>query len=95
MNITPELVDYISQLSRLKLPQEEKERMAGQLEQIIGYMDTLNTLDTDGVEPVSHIFPVKNVLREDEVHPSFDRDALLTNAPAVEDGAFLVPKAVE
>ena len=95
MNITTELVDYISELSRLKLPQEEKERMTGQLEQIISYMDTLNALDTGGVEPVSHIFPVKNILREDEVQPSFDRDELLKNAPMSEDGAFLVPKAVE
>lgn len=95
MNITTELVDYISELSRLKLPEAEKELMAGQLKQIIDYMDTLNRLDTSGVEPVSHIFPVKNVFREDEVHPSFDRDALLVNAPKSENGAFLVPKAVE
>lgn len=58
-------------------------------------MGTLNALDTSGVEPMSHVFPVKNVLREDEVVPSFDRDELLRNAPASEDGAFLVPKTVE
>ena len=95
MKITTEMVDYISVLSRLKLPQEEKEQMTGELEQIIAYMDTLNALDTSGVEPMSHVFPVKNVLREDEVVPSFDRAGLLKNAPKADEEAFLVPKTVE
>lgn len=95
MKITTEMVDYISVLSRLKLPEEEKEKMTGELEQIIAYMDTLNALDTSGVEPVSHVFPVKNVLREDQVLTSFPREELLKNAPASDDGAFLVPKTVE
>ena len=95
MKITTEMVDYISELSRLKLPEEEKARMTGELEQIISYMDTLNSLDTSGVEPMSHVFPVKNVLREDVVEPSYDRAALLKNAPVPDEEAFLVPKAVE
>ena len=95
MNITPEMVDYISQLSRLRLPPEEQERMTGELEQILAYMEVLNTLDTGGVEPMSHIFPVKNVLREDETAPSWDREELLKNAPASDGEAFLVPRAVE
>ena len=81
MKITEELVDYVSTLSRLRLHPEEKARMAGELEQIVTYMDTLNTLDTDGVEPMSHIFPLKNVLRADEVIPSAPREALLSGAP--------------
>lgn len=95
MKITTELIDHISQLSRLRLPEEEKTKMAGDLEGILAYMDTLNALDTSGVEPLSHVFPVKNVLREDEVQPSMDRGALLKNAPAADDEAFLVPKTVE
>ena len=95
MKITEELVDYISELSRLKLPEEEKEKMTGELERILAYMDVLNALDTGGVEPMSHVFPVKNVLREDEVIPSFDRSELLKNAPASDGEAFLVPRAVE
>ena len=95
MKITEEMVDYVSILSRLKLPQEEKERMTGELEQILVYMDVLNSLDTSAVEPMSHIFPLKNVTRPDEVVPSRDRDELLANGPAVKDGAFLVPKTVE
>jgi len=89
------LVDYISELSRLKLPEEEKEKVAGELERITGYMETLNALDTSGVEPMSHVFPVKNVLREDEVRPSFDRSELLKCAPAADGEAYLVPKTVE
>jgi aspartyl-tRNA(Asn)/glutamyl-tRNA(Gln) amidotransferase subunit C len=95
MKITTEMVDYISVLSRLKLGDEEKEKMTGELEQIIAYMDTLNELDTSGVEPMSHVFPVKNVMREDEVQPSFDRSELLKNAPKADEEAFLVPKTVE
>ena len=95
MKITEELVDYVSTLSRLRLPQEEKAKMAGELEQIVTYMDTLNTLDTDGVEPMSHIFPLKNVLRADVVVPSADREVLLSGAPDRDEETFRVPKAVE
>ena len=95
MRITTEMVDYISQLSRLSLPEEEKEAMTAQLERIVDYMDVLNQLDTADIEPMSHVFPVKNVLREDVVEPSFDRSDLLANAPIPDEEAFLVPKTVE
>ena len=58
-------------------------------------MDVLDGLDTSGAEPMSHIVPLKNVLREDEVKPSTPREALLRNAPVPDEEAFLVPKAVE
>ena len=95
MKITEELVDYVSELSRLKLPEGEKVAMAAELEKIVDYMDVLSGLDTTGVEPLSHVFPVKNVLRADEVQPSCDREALLAGAPASDGEAFLVPRAVE
>ena len=95
MKITEEMVDYVSLLARLKLPQEEKKRMTGELEQILAYMDVLNGLDTADIEPMSHIFPLKNVLRPDEVVPSEDRAVLLANAPVPDEAAFLVPKTVE
>ena len=95
MKITEEMVDYISQLSRLQLPQEEKTAMTAQLEGIVAYMDVLNRLDTSGVEPMSHIFPLKNVLRSDDVVPSYDRETLLAGSPAGDGETFLVPKAVE
>ena len=95
MRITTEMVDYISQLSRLSLPEAEKEAMTAQLERIVDYMDVLNQLDTADIEPMSHVFPVKNVLREDVVEPSFDRSALLANTPVPDGEAFLTPKSVE
>ena len=95
MTVNPELLDYISGLSRLELEAGEKQDMAARLEQILAYMDVLNRLDTRGVEPMSHVFPVKNVLREDEAAPSMDRARLLAGAPASDGAAFLVPKAVE
>ncbi len=95
MKITQEMVEYVSVLSRLSLPQEEKAGMQGELERILDYMDTLNALDTADIEPMSHVFPVKNVLRPDVVEPSFDRALLLKNAPIPDEEAFLVPKTVE
>jgi aspartyl-tRNA(Asn)/glutamyl-tRNA(Gln) amidotransferase subunit C len=95
MKITEEMVDYVSVLSRLKLPEEEKGKMVGELESILEYMDVLNQLDTAGIEPMSHVFPIKNVTRPDEVAPSYDRSALLANAPVPDEEAFLVPKTVE
>jgi len=95
MIVDTEMVDYISELSRLELQCGEKQAITAQLEQIIAYMDVLNKLDTDGIEPMSHVFPVKNVLREDEVGPSQDRADLLAGSPAPDGEAFLVPKAVE
>lgn len=95
MKITTELVDYVSELSRLSLPEGEKAEMAEQLERIIDYVEILNRLDTEGVEPMSHTFPVKNVLREDEAVDFGRREELMRSAPAHDESAFLVPKTVE
>lgn len=95
MKITAELIDYIAELSRLEVPEGDRQAMTSQLERIVAYMDVLERLDTDGVEPMSHVFPVKNVLREDEVVPSQDRAELLAGSPAPDGEAFLVPKTVE
>ena len=95
MKITTDMAAHIAALSRLKLSEEEAGRMAGELEQILSYMDVLDGLDTAGAEPLSHVFPLKNVLRPDETAPSADRAALLAGAPAADGESFLVPKAVE
>ena len=95
MKITEEMVDYISVLSRLRLPEEERGAMAAELERIVSYMDVLESLDTTGVAPRRQVVPVNNVMRPDRVVPSWPRADLLWNAPGHDDEAFLVPKAVE
>lgn len=95
MNITAELVNYLAGLSRLEVQEGDRQAMTAELERIVTYMDVLNRLDTQGVEPMSHVFPVKNVLREDEVIPPQDRTELLAGSPAPDQEAFLVPKTVE
>lgn len=95
MEITKEMVAYVAELSRLKLSDEEAETARKGLGEIIGYMDVLNNIDTEGVEPMSHAFAVKNVMRDDVVRPSHDRAELLTNAPKADDEAIIVPRTVE
>ena len=95
MEITDKLVAYVAELAHLKLDGEQRAQAAADLARMIGYVDKLSELDTEGVEPMSHAFPVTNVFREDEVRDSMDRELVLANAPAVKDGCFLVPKTVE
>lgn len=95
MKITTETVDYVSTLARLRLDEVEKEQMAGELGAILGYMETLNELDTGDIEPMSHVLPLKNVLRADEIGPSTIRAELLAGAPQTDGESFRVPKAVE
>ena len=95
MEITDKLVAYVAELAHLKLDDAQKRQAADDLARMIGYVDKLSELDTDGVEPLSHAFPVPTVFREDEVRESMAREQVLANAPAVKDGCFLVPKTVE
>ena len=95
MEITDKLVAYVAELAHLKLDGEQRAQAAADLARMIGYVDKLSELDTEGVEPMSHAFPVTNVFREDEVRESMAREQVLANAPAVKDGCFLVPKTVE
>ncbi len=95
MEITKDMVAYVAELSRLKLSDEEAETARKGLGEIIGYMDILNNIDTEGVEPMSHAFAVKNVMRDDVVRPSHDRAELLKNAPKADDEAIIVPRTVE
>ena len=62
---------------------------------MLDYIDTLNELDTSGVEPMSHVFPVHNVFREDVVTNTDERDKVLANAPEAKEGAFVVPKTFD
>lgn len=90
--ISDETIDYVGILAKLELSEEEKEAAKKDMEKMLDYVDTLNELDTSGVEPMSHVFPVNNVFREDVVTNGDDRDNITANAPQKKDGAFMVPK---
>ena len=88
------LFDFFKK-KKIELTEEQNEKAQRELGAIIDYADTLNNVDTEGIEPMSHVFAVKNVLREDVVKESHDRNELLANAPMSDEEAFLVPKTVE
>jgi aspartyl-tRNA(Asn)/glutamyl-tRNA(Gln) amidotransferase subunit C len=88
-------VEHVAKLSRLALTDDELALFEEQLSRIIGYFDTLNELDTEDVEPLSHPFGLRNVFREDKVTPSAPRADALANAPASTDEAYKVPVVVE
>jgi len=93
--ITLAQVEHVARLARLDLGPEEKERMRGQLDAILGYVEQLRRVDTTGIEPTAHVLPLVNVFREDEVRPSYPADAMLANAPEPEDEQFRVPRILE
>jgi aspartyl-tRNA(Asn)/glutamyl-tRNA(Gln) amidotransferase subunit C len=88
-------VEHIALLSRLKLTDEERERMTTQLNDIIGFFEQLGELDTTDVEPTSHVISMSNVLREDKVRPSLPVEDVLENAPDRAGDTFRVPRVVE
>ena len=92
MQITPDLIKYLEKLARITLTEDEEKKVGNELQDILTYIDMLNELDTDGVEAMSHCFPVTNVMREDEVQPSMSADEIVANAPESQDGCFVVPK---
>ena len=93
--ITLAEVEHVARLARLDIAPDEKERMRGQLDAILGYVEQLRRVDTTGIEPTAHVLPLVNVLREDEVRPSYPEEAVLANAPEPEDGQFRVPRILE
>lgn len=93
--IDDKMIEYVAILAKLELSLDEKEEAQRDMGRMLDYIEKLNELDTSGVEPLSHVFPVNNVFREDVVTNGNDRDAILANAPECKDGAFKVPKTVE
>ena len=93
--ISDETIEYVGILAKLELSEEEKEQAKKDMANMLDYIDTWNELDTSGVEPMSHVFPVNNVFREDVVTNEDDRDEILANAPEAKDGAFVVPKTFD
>lgn len=93
--IDDEIIEYVGILAKLDLSDAEKEAAKKDMSRMLDYIDKLNELDTEGVEPMSHVFPLHNVFREDAVTNGDDRENILKNAPESKDGAFKVPKTVE
>ena len=93
--ITDETIDYVGILAKLELSQEEKEAAKKDMGRMLDYIDKLNELDTGEIEPMSHVFSMNNVFREDVVTNGDDRDNILKNAPEQKKGAFKVPRTVE
>jgi aspartyl-tRNA(Asn)/glutamyl-tRNA(Gln) amidotransferase subunit C len=89
--IEREDVLHVAKLARLRLSEEELERMVGELAGILGHVDRIGELDLEEVEPTSHVVELENVLRADEPRPSWPRDAMLAQAPDPAEGAFRVP----
>lgn len=88
-------VEHIASLAKLKFSDEEMKKLQDELNKILEYMDTLNELDTENVEPLENINDTENVLREDVPGNSLTTEEALKNAPAKTDGFFKVPKVLE
>ena len=92
--ISDETIEYVGILAKLELSDEEKEQAKKDMGDMLDYIDKLNELDTTGVEPMSHVFPMNNVFREDVVTNGDGSAQTLSNAPAEKDGGFKVPKTI-
>ena len=93
--ISDETIDYVGILAKLDLSREEKEQAKKDMGSMLDYIDKLNELDSSRVEPMSHVFPVQNVFREDVVTNGDGSEDALANAPEKKDGAFVVPITIE
>lgn len=94
MSVTKKEVEHIANLARLRFDEKELENFTGQLNQIIAYIDKLNELDTDDVEPLSHPIEKTNVFRNDELKESVATSEALKNAPDCDEHFFKVPKVI-
>ncbi len=95
MKITRAQVEHVATLARLALSEAELETLTGQMDAILGYVDQLGELDTEGIVPTSHAVPMENAFREDRVRPSLGTEKALAAAPASEGGCFRVPRVIE
>ncbi|MBA2175965.1 Asp-tRNA(Asn)/Glu-tRNA(Gln) amidotransferase subunit GatC [Halobacillus locisalis] len=93
--ISKEEVKHVANLARLAISEEEAETFTKQLDDIITYAEQLNELDTEGVEPTTHVLDLKNVMRKDEPKKWIEQEDALNNAPDHQDGQFKVPSVLE
>lgn len=95
MKISISEVEQVARLARLALSADEVQRIASDMDAILGYVVKLNELDTSGIVPLAHAVPLQNAMRVDTVVDSPDRAAILAAAPEQRDGCFRVPKVIE
>ena len=95
MSVSPEQVRHIAKLARIAMSDEEIERLVPELNEILGWVEQLGEVDTDGVEPLTAVIDQKLRLRDDVVTDGNIRDQVLANAPEAQHGFFAVPKVIE
>lgn len=95
MSVTKDEVRRIAKLARIKEPADRLDALTNELNGILDWVEQLNEVDVDGVEPMTTAAPTKLPLREDAVTDGGKRDDILKNAPKAEEGFFVVPKSVE
>ena len=95
MGVSIEEVKKISKLAKLEFKDEELEKFTSQMNEILDYMEQLNEINTDDIEPLYHVIELGNVLKDDEVEPSYSREEILKNAPVKSDGFIIVPRVIE
>ena len=95
MKISQKDVEHVARLARLTVAPDELQTLTEQMDAILGYVNKLNELDTEGIEPMAHAVPMSNAFREDEIRPAIGVERALQNAPQGEDGYFKVPKVIE
>ena len=93
--ITDEIIEYVGILAKLELTGDEKEQAKKDMGCMLDYIDKLGELDTSGTEPMSHVFPVRNVFREDVVTGRDESERILSNAPGQKDNMFMVPRTFD
>jgi aspartyl-tRNA(Asn)/glutamyl-tRNA(Gln) amidotransferase subunit C len=94
MKLTIEQVQHVAKLARLELEPQAVETLAGQLATILDYVEKLSEVDTSEIEPTSHAIALTNAFREDRIHTHLEPQEALANAPAKEEGSFVVPKVI-
>ena len=95
MKITRAEVEHVGRLARLALSDEELDSLTGEMDAILGYVEQLKALDTEGIVPTAHAVPMENTFRSDEVRPSFTPEQALSNAPDTSENAFRVRRVIE
>ena len=95
MKISRTEVEHVARLARLALSDSELAALTGEMDAILGYVDQLNGLDTQGITPTAHAVPMANAFRADQVIPSFTPEQAQVNAPAPDPDGFRVPRVIE